>query len=82
MEYWVQTIISFILGGGLLTIITSKYNKKTVKVDAYSKMEDFWQASNESIRREFQIRVLELEKRIDDLEKNVCRRVECKIRVK
>ncbi|MBV5346824.1 hypothetical protein JZU46_01180 [bacterium] len=82
MEYWIQTIISFIAGGGLLTIITTRYNKKSAKIDAYVKLEDFWQASNESLRQEFQIRVQELEKRIEGLEKNVCRHIECPTRIK
>ncbi len=82
MEYWVQIIASFILGGGILTVFTVRSNRKAIKVDAYGKMEQFWQASNESIRKEFTIRVLELEKRITELEKTVCRRTGCKSRLK
>lgn len=82
METWIQILISFVLGGGLLTLITIRYNNKAVKVDAYGKMEQFWQDSNESIRKEFQTRVNELEKRISDLEKTVCRRPNCKTRLK
>lgn len=79
---WIQIISSFILGGGLLALITIKYSNKTAKVDAYVKLEKFWQESNQTIRGEFQTRVSELEKRIDELEKTVCRNIKCKTRIK
>ncbi|MEI7735810.1 MAG: hypothetical protein WCI49_10095 [Ferruginibacter sp.] len=79
---WIQIISSFILGGGLLALITIKYSNKTAKVDAYVKLEKFWQESNQTIRGEFQTRVSELEKRIDELEITVCRNIKCKTRIK
>lgn len=82
MENWIQLIISFILGGGLLTFITVRYSAKGAKLDAYSKIEDFWKASNESLRTEFKIRLSELEARITELELNSCRRQNCNLRIK
>lgn len=82
MENWISMIFSFILGGGLLSIFTFRYTSKNAKTEAYSKLENFWQESNENIRKEFTQRVTELEARIESLEITVCRRVQCKNRMK
>ncbi len=81
MEY-IQTAIAFITGGGLFAIISIRYTSMTAKVDAYSKMENFWQESNEKIRIEFKLQIVELERRISDLETKECKRIECKNRLK
>jgi hypothetical protein len=82
MGEYLNYILTFILGGGILSVITAKFTRKTAKNDAYSKLESFWEASNAAIRKEFTKRVEELEARITDLETTVCRKPNCKSRVK
>lgn len=78
---WLQLIISFVLGGGISVLISARYTSMSAKVDAYGKMETFWQESNEKIRAEFSRQITELEARIKEVEKNECLRLNCKIRI-
>lgn len=79
---WIQLILSFILGGGITVFITFRYTSMSAKVDAYSKMETFWQESNQKIRDEFQKQIQELENRIKEFEKHECLNVNCQNRKK
>jgi len=77
----IELVFSFAAGGGILVILTLKYSRKKAKTDAFNDLQNFWQESNKAIRTEFETRTGELEKRIIELEQNVCYRPNCKIRI-
>ena len=77
MDY-LSTILAFVSGGGISTIISLKFARKSNKVDFADKAIHFMEEQNDKMIK----RVKALEKRIDDLEEISCLKIDCTGRVK
>ena len=77
MDY-LSIIITFITTGGLTTIFTARYLRKTSKIDAADKVVKFHEEQTIKLIERFE----ELEKRVQGLEDASCVRIECKDRKK
>ncbi len=77
MDY-LSTILAFVSGGGISTIISLKFARKSNKVDFADKAIRFMEEQNDKMIK----RVEALEKRIDDLEEISCLKIDCAGRVR
>ena len=82
MDY-INIIISFILGGGLTTILTLKYTKAGSKIDMTEKAIKFWEEQFNSIlekHQDLELKYEELKKLIEDRAPLLCYNLQCKDR--
>ena len=77
MQEYIFSILAFVSGGGISTLISARYIRKTSKIDAAEKIVKFYEDHATGLL-----------KRIEDLEKDVrqlkiisCSRTGCRMRI-
>ena len=75
MDYLLN-IISFVAGGGISTILSIRYARKTTKLDYADRAVNFLDKQNENLIQ----RIDELEKKVDNLILMQCTSLECPLR--
>lgn len=73
MEYYITTILGFITGGGISTVLTLRYFRKGKKLDYADKAINFM----EEIQNKMNQRISDLEARINSLEQISCVQLNC-----
>lgn len=70
---WVQIIIGFITGGGLLTLINLRLNRKSADLDYTQKFTAFFGEENKKLVQ----RIEDLEKKVEELINYKCTDMRC-----
>jgi hypothetical protein len=78
MYEYILPILGFVTGGGVTSIVSIWYTKRTSKLDYTEKLSTFWEDQNEKLLARFKA----LEERLEKVENNSCERAECPNRVK
>lgn len=76
MEHYFISILAFIGGGGITTLLSARYIRKTSKVDAADKICHFYEDQlNKMLKR-----IEDLENAVAELKDVSCIRVKCRLR--
>jgi len=76
MDY-LSTIIAFLTGGGITSILSLRYARRNSKLDYADRAMKFMEDQNERLV----LRIDVMDKRIDGLELISCHKVDCKMRI-
>jgi hypothetical protein len=76
MDY-LTTFFSFLAGGGVIKIISMISNRKKTNLEYTEQYTTFLEKNGKNLLQ----RIIDLEKRVDDLEKTNCERVDCPTRI-